>query len=37
MRNDKDLKKQFVPFIENELFNQISFKSVTKTNETLSN
>lgn len=34
--NDKDLKKQFAPFVENELFNQISFKSVTETNETLS-
>lgn len=31
-----EFKKQFIPFIEDELFNQSSYKSVTKTNETLS-
>ncbi len=35
--NDKDLKKQFAPFVEDELFNQTSFKSVTETNKRLSN
>tara|TARA_R110002049_G_scaffold202381_3_gene372916 strand:+ start:1622 stop:3214 length:1593 start_codon:yes stop_codon:yes gene_type:complete len=34
--NDSKLKKQFVPFIKDELTNQISFKCVTKTNEALS-
>jgi bacillithiol biosynthesis cysteine-adding enzyme BshC len=34
--NDKELKKQFAPFVEDELFNQTSFKSVSETNETLS-
>tara|TARA_R110002050_G_scaffold24083_3_gene64315 strand:+ start:88254 stop:89855 length:1602 start_codon:yes stop_codon:yes gene_type:complete len=33
--NDSDLKKQFIPFIEDELLNQTSFKSVTKTTEQL--
>lgn len=34
--NDKVLKKQFVPFMEDELLNQTSYKCVTKTNEALS-
>ena len=33
--NDSDLKKQFSPFIENELINQTSFKSVSETNKEL--
>lgn len=32
----KDLKKQFIPFIEDELTNQTSYKLVSKTNEELS-
>jgi bacillithiol biosynthesis cysteine-adding enzyme BshC len=31
--NDKDLKRLFIPYIENELFNQTSFKIVSKTND----
>lgn len=31
--NDAELKKQFSPFMEDELLNQTSFKSVSKTNE----
>ncbi len=34
--NDADLKKQFVPFIEDELLNQTSFESVSETNKALS-
>ncbi len=34
--NDSELKKQFIPFIKDELISQISFKSVTQTNEKLS-
>ncbi len=34
--NDADLKKQFVPYIEDELLNQTSFKCVSETNITLS-
>ena len=34
--NDADLKKQFIPFIKDELLNQTSFKLVSKTNESLS-
>lgn len=34
--NDKDLKKQFIPFMEEELLNQTSFKMVTQTNDSLS-
>ncbi|NMH89388.1 bacillithiol biosynthesis cysteine-adding enzyme BshC [Flavivirga algicola] len=34
--NDADLKKQFAPFIEDELLNQNAFKSVLETNQTLS-
>ncbi|WP_034041167.1 bacillithiol biosynthesis cysteine-adding enzyme BshC [Wocania ichthyoenteri] len=30
--NDADLKKQFIPFIEDELLNQTSFTEVSKTN-----
>ena len=30
--NDKELKKQLIPFIEDELFNQTSFKNVSETN-----
>lgn len=32
---DKDLKKLFIPFIENELVNKTSFASVSKTNEAI--
>lgn len=35
--NDVSLKKLFVPFIENELFNQASFKAVSNTNRSLPN
>lgn len=31
--NDADLKKQFIPFIEDELLNKTSFKEVAKTNQ----
>ena len=31
--DNADLKKQFIPFIEEELLNQTSFKSVSKTNK----
>lgn len=31
--NDKDLKRLFIPYIENELLNQTSFKKVSKTND----
>lgn len=34
--NDVDLKKQFVPFIEDELMNQTSYRLVSKTNKNLS-
>ncbi len=34
--NDSDLKKQFSPFIENELINKTSFNSVSETNKALS-
>ncbi|WOD42446.1 bacillithiol biosynthesis cysteine-adding enzyme BshC [Hwangdonia lutea] len=34
--NHADLKKQFIPFMEDELLNQTSYKSVSKTNEALS-
>ncbi|GAA4885175.1 bacillithiol biosynthesis cysteine-adding enzyme BshC [Flaviramulus aquimarinus] len=34
--NDADLKKQFIPFIEQDLLNQTSFSEVTKTNDKLS-
>ncbi len=34
--NDIDLKKQFAPFVEDELLNQNAFKSVSETNEALS-
>lgn len=34
--NNKDLKKQFIPFVEEDLLNQKSFDAVTKTNEILS-
>ncbi|WP_303319200.1 bacillithiol biosynthesis cysteine-adding enzyme BshC [Flavivirga abyssicola] len=34
--NDTDLKKQFAPYIEDELLNQTAFKSVSGTNKTLS-
>ncbi|TGV04748.1 bacillithiol biosynthesis cysteine-adding enzyme BshC [Flavivirga rizhaonensis] len=34
--NDTDLKKQFAPYIEDELLNQTSFKSVSGTNKNLS-
>jgi bacillithiol biosynthesis cysteine-adding enzyme BshC len=34
--NDAELKKQFIPFIEDELMNQTSFKSVSKTSEAIS-
>lgn len=30
--NDKELKKQFIPFIKDELVNQTSFKNVSETN-----
>ncbi len=33
--NNKVLKKQFIPFIEDELVNQTSFKAVSKTNKLL--
>ncbi|TNJ44545.1 bacillithiol biosynthesis cysteine-adding enzyme BshC [Tamlana fucoidanivorans] len=33
--NDADLKKQFIPFIEDELLNQTSSKKVTETNKGL--
>ena len=33
--NDADLKRQFIPFVEKELFNQTSFKAVSHTNEAL--
>ncbi len=35
--NNTELKKQFIPFIENELLESTSFKAVSKTNEELSN
>ena len=35
--NEADLKKQFIPFMEEELLNQSSFKSVSKTNEQINN
>lgn len=31
--NDKELKKQFIPFMEDELLNQTSFKNVSETNK----
>ncbi|MFI1771419.1 bacillithiol biosynthesis cysteine-adding enzyme BshC [Thalassobellus citreus] len=34
--NDKGLKKQFIPFIEDELLNQTSFKEVSETNKRIS-
>jgi len=34
--NDKALKKQFVPFMTDEILNQTSYKSVTKTSKALS-
>ena len=34
--NDKDLKRLFIPYIEDELFNQTSFKEVSKTTQQLS-
>ncbi|GAA3589354.1 bacillithiol biosynthesis cysteine-adding enzyme BshC [Flavivirga amylovorans] len=34
--NDTDLKKQFMPFMEDELLNQTAFKSVSETNKNLS-
>ncbi|MFI1743783.1 bacillithiol biosynthesis cysteine-adding enzyme BshC [Thalassobellus sediminis] len=34
--NDKGLKKQFIPFIEDELLNQTSFKKVSETNKQIS-
>jgi len=34
--NNKDLKKQFIPFMKEELVGQTSYKSVSKTNEALS-
>lgn len=34
--NDSDLKKQFIPFIEDELLNNTAFHSVVETNEKLS-
>ncbi|MCL4167179.1 UNVERIFIED_CONTAM: hypothetical protein GTU68_033584, partial [Idotea baltica] len=34
--NDKSLKELFIPFIEDELVNQTSYKAVTKTNKQLS-
>src|SRR5690606_14700615 len=34
---DKNLKKQFVPFIENELIHKTSFKAVSNTNELINN
>ena len=34
--NDKELKHLFIPYIEEELLNQTSFKAVSKTNEKLS-
>ncbi|MDO6758992.1 bacillithiol biosynthesis cysteine-adding enzyme BshC [Tamlana sp. 2_MG-2023] len=33
--NDASLKKEFVPYMENELLNQVSFKAVSKTNDKL--
>jgi len=33
--NDVNLKKQFIPFVEDELFNNTSYKTVTKTNTEL--
>lgn len=35
--DDKELKKQFIPFVEDELLNQTSFKKVTHTIEQLEN
>ncbi|MCF7560242.1 bacillithiol biosynthesis cysteine-adding enzyme BshC [Sabulilitoribacter multivorans] len=35
--NDKDLKKQFIPFMEEELAYQISFDAVSKTTKRLNN
>ncbi len=34
--NDSDLKKQFIPFMKEELLNQTAFKSVSETNKELS-
>ncbi|GAA3626174.1 bacillithiol biosynthesis cysteine-adding enzyme BshC [Flavivirga jejuensis] len=34
--NDSDLKKQFAPYVEDELLSQKSFKSVSETNKSLS-
>ncbi|MGE5944568.1 MAG: bacillithiol biosynthesis cysteine-adding enzyme BshC [Flavobacteriales bacterium] len=34
---DKDLKQLFVPFMENELVHETSFKAVSKTNEKINN
>ncbi|MEP1489249.1 MAG: bacillithiol biosynthesis cysteine-adding enzyme BshC [Algibacter sp.] len=34
--NDKELKKEFIPIIKDELLNQTSYKSVSETNERLS-
>lgn len=34
--NDSDLKKQFIPFIEDELLNKTSFKLVSETNKEIS-
>ncbi len=34
--NSKELKRQFIPFVEEELFNQVAFKNVSETNEMLS-
>ncbi|MFD1162963.1 bacillithiol biosynthesis cysteine-adding enzyme BshC [Hwangdonia seohaensis] len=34
--NEADLKRQFIPFLEDELLNQTSHKSVSKTNEAIS-
>ncbi len=31
--NDKNLKKQFIPFVKDELLNQTSFKNVSETNQ----
>ncbi|NNC50068.1 MAG: bacillithiol biosynthesis cysteine-adding enzyme BshC [Flaviramulus sp.] len=33
--NEADLKRLFIPFVEEELFNQSSFKAVSRTNELL--
>ena len=35
--NDKDLKRLFIPYMEDELVNQTSFKLVSKTNDQLEN